>query len=645
VVTLNITGPKGKDQKFTMTKDFVFGAGTGGPPHVQIPFEIDAAALGIAAEPGKKPELEEGEWKFQATIPKDRREIFDPKEHKSDEATVRVVKRPLRVLLFAGGPTRDYQFVRNMMVREADHGRVDLSICLQGARDGVVQDVTPDRFLKHFPSALGGEVTDKAEDRYYNLSNYDLIMAFDPDWSRSEQPGEVSPEALVNLEKWVYLHAGGLIEVAGPVYTYQLANPANKEQVRPMLNMLPVKLRDARLDIDRPTTDPFRLHFPGATAEMEFLKLDEESKENMSGWEEFFTGKPKSESSPDLPVLRGFYSYYPLEDVKPSATVVATYGDPRAQMKDTKEMPFLVTMPYGSGKVVYLGSGEMWRLRQYREVYNERFWTKLARYAGSGNLTRLNKRGDLVMGQKFTAGQMIHMEAQLLGRDLRPLSDREEPKVLFKAPTGVTMPNVNLKAKPHSPSDWNGWFEANFRVTAPGEYKLDLPIPEGGETLTKKFSVREANPELDDTKPDFGQMYQLASDVTEVLPRIKEKKDQEELVQALESTAAKLLQQGVIERGPAADKPAAGKDKGEVKDAGAEKEPPRLFFDLSTARLIPKCMVTDSKTQRSRGPVKDFWDMGFTISENPQLQLAYVLLLVAFLLSVEWLTRKLLKLA
>ena len=38
-------------------------------------------------------------------------------------------------------------------------------------------------------------------------------------------------------------------------------------------------------------------------------------------------------------------------------------------------------------------------------------------------------------------------------------------------------------------------------------------------------------------------------------------------------------------------------------------------------------------------------DEGFTISSDPSVRMATVLLLVAGLLSVEWLTRKLLKLA
>jgi hypothetical protein len=641
VLFLDVTSPKG--EKKTFEKAFKFNAGGGGPPHAQIEFEIDAAPFSGDATGGKKPELEEGEWVFQARILKDRREIFLQKEHVSNRATVQVIKKPLRILLFAGAANHDFQFVRSLLVREVDQRRAELSICLQLQREGVVQDVPPERLLKTFPNRLGDDAaSDKADDRYYSLSQYDLIIAFDPDWTL------LQPEQLAALEKWVNAQAGGLILIAGPVNTYQLSRLNNRDKVKPILDLFPVTLQDSVLQglgIDRPTTEPWRLNFPGATADMEFLKLDEEAKDPMDGWEKFFSGKPKAETGKDTPTLRGFYSYYPVGGVKESAVVVATFSDPRARLREgAKEHPYLVTMPYGSGKVVYLGSPESWRLRQYRELYHERFWMKLARYAGSGNITRLSRRGVLVLGREYAEGQLVRFEAQLFGRDFLPLSASSSPKAQVKPPAGgVAPPPVELKAKPSAGSEWSGWFQGQFRVTAPGEYRLELPIPEGGEVLTEKFIVKESNPELDDTRPDFGQMYRLASEVTEVLPRM-DKQSQEELKRALEGTAARLLQRvddKAKDEPKNADQPAQrSNDTGPVG-----KEVPRLFFDLNTAHLIPKCMMTDSKVQRSRGPVKDLWDEGFTLSSEPSIRMATVLLVIAALLSIEWLTRKLLRLA
>src|SRR5208337_5093707 len=103
------------------------------------------------------------------------------------------------------------------------------------------------------------------------------------------------------------------------------------------------------------------------------------------------------------------YTYYPVKSTKPNATTVATFTDPKAFItKDdggSGEQPYLVTMPFGRGKVVYISSGEMWRLRQHKEIFHERFWTKLARYAASGALTRQTRNGRFEMAQKFSAGQ------------------------------------------------------------------------------------------------------------------------------------------------------------------------------------------------------------------------------------------------
>ncbi|WP_410969145.1 hypothetical protein, partial [Salmonella sp. SAL04284] len=91
----------------------------------------------------------------------------------------------------------------------------------------VVQDVPPERFLTHFPNKLGDEANDRADTRYYNLSQYDLIIAFDPEWQR------LQPDEMSLLEKWVNLQAGGLIFVAGPINTFELARLGNRDQLKP----------------------------------------------------------------------------------------------------------------------------------------------------------------------------------------------------------------------------------------------------------------------------------------------------------------------------------------------------------------------------------------------------------------------------
>src|SRR5205814_7585591 len=89
--------------------------------------------------------------------------------------------------------------------------------------------------LSRFPSALRVEddPNEMAEDRYYNLAQYDLVVLFDPDWS------EFTQEQLALLQKWVDTQAGGLILIGGPVNTYQLARDDGSGRLKPLLDLIP----------------------------------------------------------------------------------------------------------------------------------------------------------------------------------------------------------------------------------------------------------------------------------------------------------------------------------------------------------------------------------------------------------------------
>lgn len=616
------TDPKKDKPSFETTQTGRFGR-EGVPPRLQVEFPIEAAGLPPElrkADNPAKPEMEEGEWKVVAAIPRDKREVFLAREHVSEPATVNVVKKPLRVLLFGDAATRDLQFARTLFVRETDRGRAILSVCLQRARPGAVQDVPPERLLTRFPGSLRAP-GEKGEDRYDNLAEYDLIVAFDPDWT------QLLPEHMANLERWVEA-GGGLVVIGGPVYTFQLTRSANYEKVRPLLDLYPVILDDSRVQgaggIDRPTTEPWRLNFPGATAEMEFLKLDEDRAEPLAGWEEFFTGHPRGEDK-NAPVVRGFYNYYPVKDKKPSAVVVATFADPRARLADSREQPYLVVAPFKRGRVVYLGSGEAWRLRQYREAYHERFWTKLARYASAGSLGGQRNPSELLTGQTGQANRYFAVDAKLLGPDLQPLPQSQRPRVKIQGPQGVHVPDLELQARGSQAGDWGGYFTGRFLPTAAGNYEMRLPVPGTLDVLTRKVIVRESNPESDNLQPDFGQLRRVASDASDVLARIGE---------AIGARVRAELER--TNRLTASEKSGPGDD---------DRDKPRLFFDLKSATLIPECMVTASKTQKSRGRVRDWWDQGFLIRDDPRMKISYALLAVVGLLSLEWLIRKLLRLA
>src|SRR5438132_727123 len=163
----------------------------------------------------------------------------------------------MNVLLFASAPTHEYQFLEPLMVREKDAGRADVSVYIQPApgqdlpRSNVIQDVDAEHLLEQFPhlyqdTSLDQPGSGRSNEKVYNLKNYDLIVAFDPDWTR------VSSETLIHIQKWVE-DGGGLILVGGQINTLQLARPGGTRDIlKPIREVLPVVLADSRIqDLQR----------------------------------------------------------------------------------------------------------------------------------------------------------------------------------------------------------------------------------------------------------------------------------------------------------------------------------------------------------------------------------------------------------
>jgi hypothetical protein len=561
-------------------------------------------------------------------VPRDTQEAFAAPFHVSEPAVTRVVKKPLRVLVFTSAATRDYQFLRSLLVREMDKKRAEVSIHMQlppgvtERRGGVVQSVPADHFLGSFPTRL--EAGDQ-DDKLYALDQYDVIVAFDPDWT------QLSAKQLKMVETWVE-KGGGLIAIGGPINTLELARPkSNKDKLKPILDLYPVVLSDIRIaDSDRDTKTPWPLDFTGATPDMEFLKLEESEDKDvtkfLSDWNAFFYGSGR-EGADKGSAVRGFYAYYPVEKAKTTAVVVARFTDPVGKLKDNSLQPYIVTTsPSSNRRVVWLGSGEFWRLRSFSIAYHERFWMKMMRYAASNNMSRISKRIRLYMGSSHIANRPIEFEGKFDGKEGEALAPNAKvPTVKVAPPPGlpdnVAPKEFDMKAKPAG----DGWFSGRFQVRAGGEYTMTVKSPETGDTLTQRFSVKEANPEMDNTRPDFETMYDLASEADDVLGRMGDAERQE---------LKRRLQRPKMD---GAAKP----------DAANEKL--RLYFDLGNAHLIPTCMRSDIQTLRSRGPIQDMWDDGFVVwHRDPPYQpikMSYILLAAVGLLSLEWLTRKLLRLA
>ncbi|HWB08990.1 MAG TPA: vWA domain-containing protein [Pirellulales bacterium] len=370
------------------------------------------------------------------------------------EADVEIVDRKTRVLLFAGGPTREYQFLRNQLRRDRD---TIVDVLLQTGAEGISQDAH--EILEGFPNDA------------QTLFAYDAIVAFDPDWR------QLSAQQQELVERWVSDQAGGLIVIAGPVYTDGWAQDPATARIR---TLYPVEFH-RRLSIvgdsHYGSREPWPIEFTRDGLEAEFLWLEDSGPASARAWADF----------------PGVYGHYAVRGPKPGAAVYGWFSDPRAREGDQKPV-YLAGQFFGAGRVFYLGSGELWRLRATDDAWFERVYTKLVRHVSQGRLLRGSHRGVLLVERdRYLLGGTVDVRAQLSDNRLQPLEvPRVELEVGLPDSTHQTVPLTADESK-------KGNYRGQFTVRKEGAYLIELAVPESDERLVRRIQVKV--PELEREKP------------------------------------------------------------------------------------------------------------------------------------------------
>ncbi len=682
----------GKDARVTDLKDrqpdFTFNSQThpkkqpyqitfqpGDPPHGQIEFEVDPVRLQQFAE-GKriteeskdaaipKPVLKEGVWAVRARIPRHAEEVFPEPEHRRERLGIQVQQKVLRVLLWASAPNREFQFLRTFLMREAKDKRASVTLLVQNeaGRTGQLTPNPEERLIKRFPDRL--DLTNRKvapEDVGYNLNEYDLIVAIDPDWS------EITQQQAENLRTWVQRQGGGFLLVADRVNTFQLIRRGLEPDspLYPVLEILPVVPDDIiAVRIRAIARTPRRLYLhpiPGS----DLLQLQEEGvpvstapdgaagADPTAGWERFFTDRDRYAKSNDHRVeyypRRGFYSCYPVKEVKPGSHVLAEFADVDERGEVTLRPYMVLNNPAAAWRTGFIASPELYRLHAYLaggKEYYERFWGKLLRYMAAKRDVRAS-RGRILLSKEFVAGAPIRVQVQILDPSARPYPPEGggaiSPKFsILRLSPNSPQPELIEAAVPLSPKISGGTFDGYYigqipadpRKFPPGddEYLLRIELPDSpGEVLESRFRILRSNPELDNTTPDHAALLAMASPFDVHLQRRVPERVRQIFLQQL------------------------------PKDEGV----PKLKFtldDKALLGLIPDCFKAESLSSLNRGPVQDLWDQGIHLPERREdgsfwephvpaawsgrtLPVSWVMLLLIGLLCWEWMVRKLLRLA
>ncbi len=398
---------------------------------------------------------------------------------------VNVVERNTAVLIVAGGPMRDYRFVRNMLSR---HPAIDVDVWLQSVDPETVGQVTQDsddlliQFPEEFPTRpLAPQISESSK----KPKRYDVVMAFDPDWSL------MSPEQIQRLADWVGDLAGGLILVAGDVYTPELA--AAEEEMQLIQELYPVFLNSVLIDFrDDDSDQAWQIQFTRAGTNIEFLQLTDQVAAAQDVWKEF----------------EGVFRCYPTGGPKAGTTVYAEFSDPRTRTEYGQPI-LLASQFYKAGRVFYLGSAEIWRMRSLSDEYYDRFWTKLIREAGIGRLKQGTSRGTLLpQRSEYLIGQTVQVRAKLLDPQYEPLvQDSVDLQVIDPRGRNLVPPR-RLFADQEQP----GYYFGDFRASLAGKYTLLLPVPESKQSEKKTIVVKIPNLEFENPQQQSGLLHDLVRD-------------------------------------------------------------------------------------------------------------------------------------
>ena len=382
-----------------------------------------------------------------------------------------VSDRKQKVLIISSGPMRDYQFVRNTLFR---HSGIDSDVWLQTVKDenrGMVSQEST-RLLSEFPATEA------------QLFEYDVIVAFDSNWNL------LSPKQREFLNRWVDEHSGGIIFVAGEIFTPEIAR--NPDKIREISVLYPVVLNRmlAELKVSQRADKPWPILLTPEGKTSEFLKIsDATGKADVELWNQF----------------KGVFRSYPVKSVRDGAVVLARYGNPRASTQDGLP-PFLASQFYGKGRTMFVGSAETWRLRAISPEGHQRFWTSMIREVGQGRRSRGRSRGLLLLDRtEVSPGQTVTIRAQLFDARMQPLQ-RESVQVSIIDEQGrpVSLPEV-LRADARRP----GQFVNVFRPGRAGVYRVTVPVPESSDVLQANIEVVLPNLESENPSQDVNLLTKL----------------------------------------------------------------------------------------------------------------------------------------
>ena len=208
-------------------------------------------------------------------------------------------------------------------------------------------------------------------------------------------------------------------------------------------------------------------------------------------------GDSATESSVTWGQFEGVFGYYAVNEPKAGADVLANFSDQKTAVNGDFPI-YLASHFYGSGRVFFQASGEMWRVRRIDVDFFQDYYDQLIRWASQGRLIRDSQRGVLLTDRdRCWVGDQIRVQTIL--KDAQ-----NDPLLAESVVASIVMPdgqNRSIELRSAGAAIRPGTFDGIFVVDQEGEYKVVLPVPESAtnDVLVKTFQA--SIPDLEKLKP------------------------------------------------------------------------------------------------------------------------------------------------
>ncbi|MCY3022564.1 MAG: VWA domain-containing protein [Planctomycetota bacterium] len=282
-------------------------------------------------------ESKPGKYTYTVRIPEQQGELRT--DNNVTTYNFQVVDKKVKVLFVEGQdlPRWEYRYLKNALRR--DH-TTEVDVLLATGEGTFLWDGTDGKTpLDQFP-------LNKKE-----INEYDVLIF-----------GDVNPSIFtgeqVNLVREFVREGGGFIMIAGERFA-----PSEYTQGA-WLEMLPiVPQRAAFQPPEGGFQEPFGVELTPEGRKLAWTHLDPDDATNREVWE----GLPR------------LFWYFPVKRKKELATTVAVH--PFDKDEQGGKMPLIVTMPYGSGRTMFIGVDSLWRWRRaVGDRYHYRFYSQAIRY-------------------------------------------------------------------------------------------------------------------------------------------------------------------------------------------------------------------------------------------------------------------------